>query len=104
MDDESLELVKAAAEGGAAGFFQTVCGPLVEAGEWGRDIIRRQRVTTQIKTIIRANEMLRDAGLPPHAVSLKVLVPLLDGASLESDDDPTMAERWAALLANAASD
>lgn len=57
-----------------------------------------------------ANKWLDDAGLAAHAVSLKVLVPLLEYSSLEDDIDEAgdpaeakaMHERWAALLANAA--
>jgi hypothetical protein len=102
VSDESLELVKAAAEGGASAFIETVLGPLVEAGEWGRDVIRRQRVKTQIKTLVLANEMLQREGIAATAIDLKTLVPMLDGASLEADDEEEMVVRWAALLANAA--
>ena len=80
MSDEATtttDLVKAAAEGGLTGFLTTIAAPLVESGEWGADLVRRYRVKTQIKTLVRANELLEQAGLPPNAVSLKVLIPLL---------------------------
>jgi hypothetical protein len=48
----------------------------------------------------RAKAMLVGAGREPQGVEEKVLFPLVQAASLESD--PTLAERWAALLANAA--
>jgi hypothetical protein len=44
--------------------------------------------------------MLNQAGIEPKSVPLRVLVPLLEGASLEDDDD--LSTKWAALLANAA--
>jgi hypothetical protein len=44
--------------------------------------------------------MLDAAGLEPHQVPFRTLVPLVESASLEDDDELT--ERWAALLANAA--
>jgi Abortive infection alpha len=102
VSDPSVELMKAAAEGGVQGFVQTVFGPLIEGGEWIGDIVRRQRMKTQIKTLRRADEMLREAGLPARVVPAKTLVPLLELAGLEEDVDDEMQERWAALLANAA--
>lgn len=110
MDEESKELVAVVAEAGVRGFLETIAAPLVEAGDWGADIIRRRRLKTQIKTLVLAKRMLDDAGLQPRAVSPKLLVPLLENASLEDDPeeavDPEAAEsmqrRWAALLANAA--
>jgi hypothetical protein len=57
--------------------------------------------------------MCEEAGISPRAISLKLLVPLLENVSLEDDpDDPAadpeeaeaMHERWAAMLANAAAD
>lgn len=47
-------------------------------------------------------EFLNASGITPHAVSVKVLVPLLDGASLEDEENEEMIDRWAALLAHAA--
>ena len=57
-----------------------------------------------------ADKWLSEAGIDAQAVSLKVLVPLLEYASLEDEADEAdnpedveaMQRRWAALLANAA--
>jgi len=46
-------------------------------------------------------KMAKDAGFTPQAVPIKLLFPLLEGASLEEDED--LHTLWAALLANAAS-
>jgi hypothetical protein len=79
-----------------------LAGPLVEAGAWIGDLIRRQRVATQIKTLQKTEAMLKAAGLTANHVPAKILVPLLEAASLE--EDPEMQDVWAALLANAATD
>lgn len=50
----------------------------------------------------RATEMAGKIGLPLDRVPLKVLKPILDGASLE--EDVYLQELWAALLANASTD
>lgn len=102
MDDPSLEIVAAVSEGAVRGFLETVGAPVVELSLLGSDLIRRQRVKTEIKTARLAKEMLEEAGIDPQAIALKVLVPLLEGASLESDAEPAMQRRWASLLANAA--
>lgn len=45
--------------------------------------------------------MCDEAGIEPTKVPLKTLVPLLEGASLEEDDD--FQKRWAALPGSLAS-
>jgi hypothetical protein len=47
----------------------------------------------------RASEMAGKVGLSLDPIPLKVIKPILDGASLEEDEE--MQELWAALLANA---
>jgi hypothetical protein len=44
--------------------------------------------------------MAQEAGFTPQAVPPKILFPLLEGASLEDNED--LHDMWAALLANAA--
>jgi hypothetical protein len=110
MDEDSKELVKLAAEGGVDAFLKTVAAPIVEVGGWGADLIRRYRFKSTIKTFVLAQRWLDDAGLTAQPISLRVLVPLLEYASLADDvdesDEPeeaqAMQDRWAALLANAA--
>jgi hypothetical protein len=89
---------------------RTIAAPLVEAGDWGADLIRRYRFKSAVKTYALAKKMLDEAGIDPERVPLHILVPLIEKASLAEDpdesDDPVaaeaMKERWAALLANAA--
>lgn len=99
---DSSDPVGSAIEGAVRAFFATIAGPLVELGEWGADVIRRQRFKGQVRTLTMAREMLAEAGLEAHAVPANQLVPLLELAGLEADDQPDMHRRWAALLANAA--
>lgn len=113
-DEESLELVKAAAEGttkGAiealvqpvAGFLGKLCGgPAEELGGWVTDVLAFKRWKSRVRMLRRAEEFLHDAGLEAHQVPLPVLVPILDAGANEEDE--SMADRWAALLANAAAE
>jgi hypothetical protein len=104
MDEESLEIVKATAQGVAEGTTETVLrallAPLVERRQENADIIRGRRAERQVEILRRMYAMLDDANVPPEWIPDKTLVPLLTNASLE--DDPDMQQRWAALLANAA--
>ena len=49
----------------------------------------------------KAEKMATDAGFTPKAVPVKLLFPMLEGASLEENE--SLHDMWAALLANASS-
>lgn len=66
--------------------------------------MRWRRFKTQVKILEKAQAMLDAANLSGHAVPAKTLVPLLELCSLEKEDDDEMQTRWAALLANAATE
>jgi hypothetical protein len=53
----------------------------------------------RIRFYARAKEMCDDAGITPGEIGLKLLRPIDEGATLEEED--TMVDKWAALLANA---
>ncbi len=55
---------------------------------------------SQLKILKKAQEYAEEAGFEPGVVNMNLLVPLLEAGSLEEDEG--MADRWAALLANAA--
>jgi abortive infection alpha-like protein len=107
------ELIKHAPEllkGGAAvagalkftGVIKAMLGPATaEIAERFRDDVRRYRYARQLACLKKAEQMAKDAGFTPNAVPIKLLFPLLEGASLEEDED--LHTMWAALLANAAS-
>ncbi|MGA2325079.1 MAG: Abi-alpha family protein [Bryobacteraceae bacterium] len=110
MQDQNLELVKAGSEGLSKGILDSLlapfhaltmkfCGELGEAlGSYGTLL----RMKIGLKVMKRAEEMLVNAGIEPRSMPRKIFVPLLEDASLE--DDRGLQERWAALLANAATD
>ena len=98
-------LVKAAQEldPGVQEFAEQVTGAgRRELGEWIADHVRLRRWRSQLKILQKAKRYADEAGFDPEPVALKTLAPLLEGASLEEEDDDDMSSRWAALLANAA--
>jgi hypothetical protein len=101
----SLELARVVAEEVTpeiSHFMGAVMGsPGLELGELVTDQIRAWRFKRGIKYVQRAMKQLEDAGMNPKAVPMRTLAPLMDGGTLEDDDE--MAARWASLLANAAS-
>lgn len=70
-----------------------------EVAEMMRDSIRLYRYQRQLKLLQKAEAMIGKAGYTPESVSLKLLFPLLEGASLEENED--LHTMWAALLAHA---
>jgi hypothetical protein len=83
-------------------FMGAVMGsPGLELGELVTDQIRAWRFKRGIRYVQRAMKQLEDAGMNPKTVPMRTLAPLMDGGTLEDDDE--MAARWASLLANAAS-
>jgi hypothetical protein len=74
--------------------------PVKEAGQWIAERIRFYRVSSAISTLTKARQQLQSAGLPVKSVDLKTFLPLIEFSSLE--EDPDMIERWAGLLASAA--
>jgi len=100
------ELVKgSAALAGALKFtdvIKAILGPATaEIAERFRDDIRLYRYGRQLECLKKAEKMAKDAGFTPKAVPIKLLFPLLEGASLEENED--LHTMWAALLANEAS-
>lgn len=71
-----------------------------ELGEMGRDWVKGKRAQNTARTLADAATLLGATEREAQAVPLKVIGPLLNAASLE--DEPTLAAKWAALLANAA--
>src|SRR5580704_7385815 len=100
------EIAKGVAAVGAAIPFTAIVrrmlGPAAdELAEMWRDKVRLYRYERQLKCVEKAEKMAKDAGFTPQAVPPKILFPLLEGASFE--DNETLHDMWAALLANAAS-
>lgn len=84
------------------GIVKRMLGPAAdELAEMWRDQVRLYRYERQLKCVQKAEKMAQEAGFVPQAVPPKLLFPLLEGASME--DDENLHDMWAALLANAAS-
>ncbi len=100
------ELLKSgAALAGALKFTHVVkamLGPATaEIAERFRDEVRLYRFGRQLACLKKAEQMATDAGFAPQAVPIKLLFPLLEGASFEENEE--LHTMWAALLANASS-
>jgi hypothetical protein len=96
-----LSTVGVTAVNAARGFLREIAGPAAqELGQAFGETARFWRLRNQVRLLNRAREMVGTAGIDPKSIPLRVLFPLLEGASIE--DDHELSERWAALLANAA--
>lgn len=76
--------------------------PVRELASWVTDLIRYRRAPHQAKLLVSAAAKVRASGLPPRAVSDKLLRAVLEEGPLE--DDENMRDRWANLLANGCTD
>ena len=104
MESIETELAKTgipAAFEAAKEFLGKIAGPAAkEVGLLLQDKVRIYRFYNQLKILAKAQKMLNEAGVSPISVPLRTLLPLLEGAALEEEDD--LSTKWAALLANAA--
>jgi len=106
VSDELVQGAKAAAElEPAIEAFAEATGalePVREATGWLADKIRYRREAHLAKVLMKAAEKVKASGLPADAVRDKLLRAVVEDGSME--DDERMQERWATLLANAATD
>ena len=78
-----------------------LAGPAAEeVGLSLRDSVKVWRAKRQYKLFEKMSGFIADAGFEPRPIALKTLLPALDYASVEEDEDLHTA--WAAMLANAA--
>lgn len=86
---------------------KSVCdlfSPLTElAGAIG-DHIRVYRTLSVLKTLKRAKQIAQEEDLILETPPLKFLVPFLENASLEDENDDLLIELWAKLLVSSSSD
>ncbi|MGH7195598.1 MAG: hypothetical protein ACREGA_02350 [Candidatus Saccharimonadales bacterium] len=71
-----------------------------EIGSLVYDNVRLWRVKNQVNVLEKASKLVKAHNLDVDSINLKILVPLLQNASLEEDD--ALQDKWAAMLANAA--
>jgi hypothetical protein len=72
-----------------------------ETGELLRDKVKFLRFKNAVRTVQKAEQLLRDHGISPKSISLKTLIPIVEGCSIEEEDD-NLVSKWAGLLASAA--
>jgi abortive infection alpha-like protein len=96
--------VKAIDPGEKLGLFvaRFIAGPLEQASGIIEDKLKYLRWERQARLMKRAEDFMQQIGLhePSRPVPLKFAIPLLQGASLEDDDE--LQDLWAKLLVNAA--
>lgn len=105
MDPQGLELAKE----GLKESFKTAkefAGKLVspaleEGGGIIQDNLKLWRLKNQINILLKAKKFLEDKGIDPKKVLPKTLISILENGSLDEEEE--MQNKWAALLANAAS-
>jgi hypothetical protein len=86
----------------AADLIKRIGGPVAdEIGEYLAASVRPYTVVRQVEAVAKAQQMLNDRGLSTHSVPPRLLLPILEGASIEDEED--LHTKWSALLANAAS-
>ena len=82
-------------------FILSLLGPSAEEmGQLLADKIKYLRLKNAVRTFQKAQQLLHDQGIEPNAVNLKIFIPILEGSSLEENED--LVSKWAALLASAA--
>ena len=74
-------------------------GAVEEVGGMWQESLRARRIVRRAKLYARVQQMLDAAGLEPAEIPEKIWFPALQQASMEDDD--SLTQRWAALLANA---
>ncbi|HEX9736281.1 MAG TPA: Abi-alpha family protein [Thermoanaerobaculia bacterium] len=72
---------------------------LSESGGYVADRIRFLRFRQGLRVAQKAKALLDQLQIPVNPVPLNILVPILEGASLEEDQE--LVEQWARLLASA---
>lgn len=85
----------------AKSFLDKIVGPpLEEIGLLLKEKVTLWRFKNQINVVNKAREYCLKHNIVPQEISLKILAPLMENASLEEDE--TLQEKWAMLLANMA--
>lgn len=108
MPSDDAELAKAVIEGAVEGamkpfsnLLEAIFGPAsVEAGLMLKDSVQYYRFKRRVRFFQQTQKALADAGIKPTHVPLKILLPIIENASNEEDDN--LQDLWANLLANAA--
>jgi hypothetical protein len=77
-----------------------LAGPLSEeVGMLFGDKVRVYRVKNWIRTTLKTERLLREAGLSPNAVPPRLFLPIMEASSVEENE--LLQDMWAGLLATA---
>src|ERR1035438_3080001 len=104
MTDDERQLFKVTAEATLKPFgnlLERLFGGAVDqiGGEWEYRL-RARRLLRQAKVYAKLKQQLDDARIDPQKIPEKIWIPAVQAVSLE--DDETLQDTWASLLANAA--
>lgn len=81
---------------------KVITPPLEELGLLAADRIKLWRFKNQVNVLAKAEAILKKRNLSTRKVSLKVMTPLLEEASIE--EESSLQEKWAVLIANTVSE
>lgn len=99
---KKLNITSTAIEKGidlAQSFLSKLLSPGIEtAGLLIQDQVQHFRIKQQLKLLEKAKKYCDKNNISPKSIPVKILVPLLNDASLEEDDQ--MLDNWAILLSN----
>jgi len=100
---DSGDIIKSGAAEKIADLVNKLAGPMAEEiGMMLGDKVRVYRVKNWVKTVEKTQVLLREAHLPPNAVPPRLFLPIIEASSLE--DNETLQDMWAGLLATASQD
>jgi hypothetical protein len=94
------DIVNSGAIDKLADIIHKLAGPMAE--EYGlllAEKVRVYRLKNWVSVVTKTQKILSDANLPPNAVPPRMFLPILEASSIE--DDETLQDLWAGLLATA---
>lgn len=102
MENKELNIKSSTIEKGldlAKDFLGKLISPTVEeVGLLLSDNIKLYRFKNQVKILLKAKKYVEDKNIKLKEIPTKILVPLLENASLEDNED--IQDKWAAMIAN----
>ena len=104
MNEKDLNIKSSTIEKGleiAKDFVDKLIGPSVEQiGLLFADNIKYFRFKNQVKILIKAKEYVESKNIDTKSIPLKILVPLIEKASLEENEE--LQNKWAIMITNLA--
>jgi hypothetical protein len=79
-----------------------VISPFTNAAGWVGDQLSYVRIRAAIRAASKAGEQLKREGITNAKIPPKILLPWLEGASLETEETESLSDAWAGLFVRAA--